>query len=171
MTQFTDEQVGRLFESNLAEAKASLSKLSFCSTETPNFKGLSGWVFEQTVVHCLGQELRSRGIHATFREQVSLGGRVTTDLLVGNLAIELKAAGVFHKSAAIRYGKYKNAAEKKGYSYLYLTLRETYHPYRQAMQVCLGNENAFFLDTRGDWRRLVERITQELRNAEAALQG
>jgi hypothetical protein len=162
MAQFDEKRVRQLFESNLEEATARLTKLSFCCCESPAFQGLSGWVFEHTIWFCLREELAAVKIQATIRDQVSLGGKVRADLLIGTLvAIELKARGIFGKADPYRYAKYKAAAEKKDYSYLYITLQETYRPYREAMQQQLGNESAFFLDVPGEWIRLLQRIAQE----------
>ena len=81
-----------------------------------------------------------------------MGGKVKTDLLIGSLAIELEAKGVFDSTVFHRYANYKAAAATKGYSYLYVALQETHKPYREGMQLQLGAENAFFLDIPGDER-------------------
>ena len=162
MAKFDEEAILGLFESNLKTAKASLASLGFCCCKAPSFQGLSGWVFEQTVQDCLRKELKCLGIRAEIREQVSLGGRVKADLVVGPLAVEIKARGLFDRNAASRYRSYRVAAEGKGYSYLYLTLQESHLPYRSAILKAVGRRNTFFLDMPGDWSRLMKRVVQLL---------
>jgi hypothetical protein len=163
MAKFDEKSIHRLFNLNLKNAKAKLASLKYCSRSVPSFQGLSGWVFEQTVQDCLRKELRALRIQAAIREQVSLGGKARADLLIGTLVMEIKARGLFDENAADRYCKYKAAAEKKGYAYLYLTLQETYQPYKKAILNGLGRQNAFFLDTPGDWNRLIKRIVNLLK--------
>jgi hypothetical protein len=157
MAKFDEKNIQRLFDRNLETAKERLASLMFCSRGAPSFKGLSGWVFEQTVQDCLRKELKALGIRAEIHEQVSLGGRAKADFLIGTIAMEVKTSGLFDRNAANRYRRYRAAAEEKGYVYLYLTLHETWLPYRKAMLKALGQRNAFFLDTPGDWRRLIAR--------------
>jgi hypothetical protein len=165
MAKFDEKAILGQFESNLKTAKGSLASLEFCCSEEPSFQGLSGWIFEQTVQDCLRKELKALGIRAEIQEQASLGGRAAVDLLIGSaVAIEIKAKGLFDRNAASRYCKYRVAAEERGYCYLYLTLQESYLPYRKAMLEALGQENTFFLDTPGDWSRLVKRAIQLLTN-------
>jgi hypothetical protein len=106
---------------------------------------------------CLREEMKALDIRTEIREQVSLGGSARADLLVGMVALEVKARGLFDGKAASRYRKYSVAATERGYAYLYLTLQENYRPYRQEMVKALGRQNAFFLDTPGDWSRLINR--------------
>jgi hypothetical protein len=171
MTLFDDVQIRDLFESNLAAAKACLGQLSFCCSTDTAFGGLSGWVFEQTFTFCLRQELKALHINTTIHDQVGLGGKAKVDRVIGSIAIELKARGMFDKRAPYRYAKYKIAAEKKGYCYLYVALQETYGPYREATRVQLGTENAFFLDIPGDWSRLMNRIVRGLGDVPAVSAG
>jgi len=82
-------------------AESALARLPFCRSEKPSFKGLSGWVFEQTIHSCLLNELNGSGIHTKIEEQAKLGGRTTADLLIGaSAAIEIKARGLFAPNAA-----------------------------------------------------------------------
>jgi hypothetical protein len=167
MLKFDEIDVKERFESNLEEAKDSLAKLQFCRCGRPSFRGLSGWVFEQTIHGCLLEELKLLNNPAEIEEQVGLGGRVTADLFVGKaVAIEVKAKGLFSGDAETRYGKCKTAAEGLGYFYLYLTLEENYRRYRESICAAVGCENAFFLDTSGDWMRFIERVVQLLKNHE-----
>jgi hypothetical protein len=88
---------------------------------------------------------------------VPLVGRAKIDLLVGRAAIEIKARGSFGASDA-KYSSYRKSVEKQDWVYLYLTMQETHAPYRAATKSAFGSERAFFLDTRGDWRRFVRTV-------------
>ncbi len=166
MAVFDENTILDLFECSLKAAAARLASLKVCCSEKPSFQGLNGWVFEQTIQYCLRKELRAQRIRAQIREQVSLGGRARADLAVGGaVAVEIKKGGLFDSKAASRYGRYRSAAERKGYSYLFLTLRETYTPYRHALVKRLGRGNAFFLDRRGEWHRLIRRIFEQLKKS------
>lgn len=163
MTEFDEASIRGLFEEYHQVAIVALTGLDFCCSEKPSFQGLRGWVFEQTVQNCLRKELKALRILAEIKEQASLAGRARVDLLIGStVALEIKAKGLFDSGAASRYLKYRLDAEKLGYTYLYLTLEESYLPYRKAMIEAVGEENAFFLDTHGDWGRLIKRITKLL---------
>jgi hypothetical protein len=126
----------------------------FCGRE-PNFAGLSGWVFEQTVQYCIRKELKDEEIEAKIVEQVSLGGRAKVDLTVGKVAIEIKTSGLFGFSDVQRYQQYRMLAEAKEFRYVFLTQGENYRPYRSGIIKALGNSNVFFLSTSGEWARFV----------------
>jgi hypothetical protein len=155
---FDEKSVKQLFASSLKDAEERLLSLKICCCEKPSFHGLSGWVFEQTIQHCLCKELEARGIKAEIKEQVSLGGSSKADLRVGTVLMEIKARGLFDSEAAMRYGRYSAAARERGYSYLFITAQETYKPYRAAVKEAVGRTNAFFLDEPGDWARFVQRL-------------
>lgn len=97
-------------------------------------------------------------------EQYSLGGKAKADLAVGCFAIEIKLKGLFGSDQVARYGRCMQAAQGMGLHYLFITKEESYRPYREGVQRTLGVENAYFLDTVGDWERFVSRIAGELRN-------
>ncbi|HYA42973.1 MAG TPA: hypothetical protein VEF34_16835 [Syntrophobacteraceae bacterium] len=96
-------------------------------------------------------------------EQVPLQGRVKIDLLVDRIAIEIKARGSFSKNDALKYAGYRAKVEQKGWIYCYVTLGETYQPYRLATEEAFRKERAFFLDTPGDWQRFVKEVLKGLR--------
>jgi hypothetical protein len=97
-----------------------------------------------------------------IEEQVPLHGRIKVDLLLGKVAIEIKALGIFGKGDAVKYGNHRVKAQEKGWKYFYLTRGESYHPYRISMQSTFGEERAFFLDREGDWERFVSEILKNL---------
>jgi hypothetical protein len=162
MAVFNEKRVIDSFDSNLKEAENALGRLRFCRSHAAKFFGLTGWVFEQSIQDCICQELEAQNISPPTREQERLVGRAKVDLLVGSVAIEIKAHNVWDRKAAPRYQKYQSDARSKGYTYLFISGREEYLPFRELMLEALGRENAFFLDQPGDWDRFVERILREL---------
>lgn len=173
MSCFTEISVRELYDRHLEIAKASLSELDiFCRTRDPAFHGLTGWVFEQAIQFCLRKELEDQGIQAEFHEASSLGGRVKTDLVIAKdgmkIAIEIKACGIFGMDDVVRYGRYSQVATERGLLYLFVTKEESHLPYRTGIQEVLGIDNAFFLDTLGDWSRFVTRIASELQKVKPA---
>ena len=156
-------KIWEIYERNLQRARDGLAELEvYCKNRDPQFAGLGGWVFEQTIQFCLQKELEARCIQADFREQIPLVGRVKADLGVGNLAIEIKSAGLFSKEDAQRYGSYKKAAAEKGLDYLFLTLCESYGAYRDGIIAAVGADNVFFLDDPEDWGRFVARVASAM---------
>lgn len=62
----------------------------------------------------MSQELKVLGILPRIAEQVPLFGRVKIDLLVGRVAIEIKALGSFGDDAK-KYSGYRTKVEQKGW--------------------------------------------------------
>ena len=83
--------------------------------------------------------MKALGILPGIGEQVPLYGRVKIDLLVGRVAIEIKALGSFGDDAK-KYSGYRTKVEQKGWVYCYLTRGETYRPYRLATEEAFGKE-------------------------------
>ncbi|MEK6776609.1 MAG: hypothetical protein AABY87_07005 [bacterium] len=155
--KFDEQEVERLYQENLSRAYQLLASLPVAEGRQPTTKGLNGWVYEQTIRHCLCEELKELRLAPTIEEQVRLHGRTKVDLLVGKVAIEIKALGIFGNDTR-KYSGYRAKAEENGWSYFYLTRGESYRPYRVSMQSTFGKERAFFLDTAGDWERFVSEI-------------
>jgi hypothetical protein len=165
--KYDENDVDKLYKENLSAARKLLASLPVAEGRQPTTKGLNGWVYEQTIRHCLFEELKESGITPTIEEQVPLHGRTKVDMLVGKVAIEIKALGIFGNDAR-KYSGNRVKAEESGWSYFYVTRGESYSPYRAAMQSTFGKERAFFLDTPGDWERFVKEV---LRNYEAKPQS
>jgi hypothetical protein len=169
MAVFDEQSIQELFDSNLNKAKESLGSLEFCCSDKVSFGGLTGWVFERTIEHCLREELKARGIPPQIEKQVPLEGRAKADMKVGPAVLEVKEKGLFDRNAPDRYGRYARAARSKGNSYLFLALRETHLPYLEDVENALGHQNAFFLfkgkskEPSGDWQRFIDRILEELK--------
>jgi hypothetical protein len=156
--KFTGKDVIDQFNSTLAAVKVSLSKTAGEGGGPPNVTGLNGWVCEQTVRKCLTQEAVAAGLKYETVEQHKFGGRARLDLVVGNVAIEVKAHGVFGKNDCGKYEKYRTEVEKAGKKYLYVTLWEGHRPFRQMMRDIFGPENAFFVEEAGDWEKFVKAV-------------
>jgi hypothetical protein len=137
----------------------------YCGTK-PAFGQLTGWVYEQTIQHCIRRELKAHKIKAEITEHDNLRGRAKADLKVNDVAIEIKHSGLFGSEDADKYKEYMEAASaKKGWRYLFVTRRESYAPYRTGIANALGTENVFFLDTEGDWKRFMHRLEELLANS------
>ncbi len=157
---YDENEIEKLYQQSLSAARQALALLPVAKGREPAIKGLNGWVYEQTIRHCLSAELLTLGISPIMKEQVPLYGRAKIDLLVGRVAVEIKALGSFGDDAR-KYSGYRAKVEEKGWAYCYLTRSETYHPYRLATQSTFGKERAFFLDKRGDWERFVEEVLKD----------
>ena len=154
---YDEHAIDDLYQNNLKEAAILLSSLKVAENRIPNVTGLRGWIYEQTIHYCLKHELSGISLSPDISEQVALKGRAKIDLLVGTIAIEIKALGSFGNDAE-KYIRYRAMVEERGWTYCYLTRQETYLPYRLKTKVIFGEENAFFLDTPGDWARFIEHI-------------
>jgi hypothetical protein len=160
--KYDEQEVERIYQENLSRACALLASLPVAGDRKPTTKGLNGRVYEQTVRYCLCEELKELALAPAVDEQVRLYGRTKVDLLVGRVAIEIKALGIVGKNAR-KYSGYRAKAEENGWSYFYLTRGESYGPYRVLMQSIFGKERAFFLDTLGDWERFVKGLEEILK--------
>lgn len=159
--QYNEDAVGKLYQENLNTAHLLLASLPVAEGRKPNTKGLNGWVYEQTIRYCLCQELIALGLSPVVKEQVPLYGRAKIDLLVGRVAVEIKALGSFGDDAA-KYSRYRAKVEERGWVYLYLTRRETYDPYRLSTTSVFGKNRAFFLDRERDWERFVTEVARNI---------
>ena len=159
---YTEIGVIDVYEQSLDDARERLSLLGVAEGRTPTSRLISGWVFEQTVRFCLTQELSAVNIRPLVQEQVKLCGRAKIDLLVGNVAIELKALGSFGKRGFDKYEMYRLAVESHGWVYLYLTKQERHAPFRQSAIDAFGSNGAFFLNIDGDWKRFADAVIKYL---------
>lgn len=150
-------EVWELYKRCLTQAKEKLREIDvFCNTD-PTFGGLSGWVFEQTIQHCIQQELQLRGLEILITQQEPIIGRAKADLAVGKFAaIEVKTSGLFGMADVEKYRKYREAALKKGFQrYLYLTWSENHIPYKIGLNEALGEENIFYIENTSEWSRFI----------------
>ncbi len=162
--KYDEGMIEELYRQNLEHSRQLLASLSVAEGREPNIRGLSGWVYEQTIQYCLREELQLRGLSPKIDEQVSIGGRAKIDLLVDKIAIELKSKGAFSSNFSERYRKYRDNVEKKGWIYMYVTGRERYDKYRQMALSTFGKNRAFFLDNKGDWERFINEVDRTLRD-------
>jgi hypothetical protein len=156
--KYSETRIEQLYLDNLNRALVALSRLPIANGRKPGFQGLTGWIFEQTIHHCLEEELSNQEICVTILDQQALQGRAKVDLLIGKIAIELKVAGWFGDESA-KYQKYRAIANKQKRRYLYLTRVEGHLPFRKATETAFGKTNTFFLgDGKGVWQRFVKTI-------------
>ena len=160
---YDEDKVEKLYQENLRHASRLLASLPVADGREPSPHTLSGWVYEQTIRHCLCAELAAQGLSPKVEEQMALSGRAKVDLLVGTAAVEIKALGSFGHDAE-KYTRYRAKAESKGWAYLYVTRCESYEPYRLATVDAFGKARAFFLDTAGDWERFVREVANHAAN-------
>jgi hypothetical protein len=158
MTVYNEARVCELYPSSLASAIRKLMQIRVFGGNEPSFSGLGGWVFEQTIQYCIRRELEAHKVKAEIVEQVKLKPRIRADLKIGNAAIEIKASGLFDTAAIAKYQERRKAANDLGWEYLFITGGESYQPYRRGITMAPGEANTFFLDTRGDWKRLISRL-------------
>lgn len=155
-------EIRKLYERSLAQAREKLREIEvFCNTDAA-FGGLSGWVFEQTIQHCIEMELQAKGLEVEIRQQAPLVGRAKADLAVGSFAaIELKSNGIYSKDDIEKYKRYKQAALEKGFNrYLYLSWDEGYLPYKNGLNEALGEENVFYIENTMEWSRFISELTE-----------
>jgi hypothetical protein len=167
--KYDKNKIEKLYQKSLSAARRRLASLSVAERREPNITGLNGWVYEQTIRHCLSKELIACEISPIMQEQVPvpLYRRAKIDLLVGRrVAVEIKARGIFGLDDARKHRRFRPKVEDEGWTYCYLTGSETHQPFRLAMEAAFGKGRAFFLDTQDedDWERFVREV---LKNYEA----
>ncbi|MCU0414564.1 MAG: hypothetical protein MUE91_09220, partial [Ignavibacteriaceae bacterium] len=55
--KYNEDNIFEMYEHNIFETKNKLEELSFYCQKEIKFKGLTGWVFEQTIHKCISEEL------------------------------------------------------------------------------------------------------------------
>jgi hypothetical protein len=169
---FTEDEVLKKYEANKKVARDKLKEIEvYCKTKDPDFKALHGWVFEQTIQHCLRKELEARDVPSDFKEQEPFGSRARADLKIGKVCIEIKLKGLFSPTASEKYERYKKAAQEEDLQYVFVTGQETSEPYKKAISEKLGPENTFFLNENGAWAKFVDRLVKLLKPDIAQTQG
>ena len=161
--KYAESDIVSLYQAALADAYKRLSGITVARGRSPAVKGLSGWIYEQTVRSCIEDELKDEICGIDIDEQVSLHGRAKLDLVIGRVAIEIKGGGFFGAADAEKYRVYRKAVESSGRRYVYLTAHETYQPYRDLAVDIFGEEYAFFLDSKGTWKKFIKTIRKELK--------
>jgi hypothetical protein len=147
---YNKKTVQKCNESNLKAAKEQLKKIPVYCGHEPEFSGLTGWVFEQTIQHCIRQELDKMNLTAEIEEQVKLIGRAKIDLRIGNTAIEIKTSGLFSKEDIAKYKKYQGEAKERGWRYIFLSIGET--TFRTGILEAMGKDNVVLLENYdGKW--------------------
>lgn len=148
---YENTDIIRIFNENLSKAKNSLKNLDFASNLEVEFRGLTGWVCEQTIANCIIEELDKLGIENNLIEQFPLNKlntekknfRAKADLRVDikniTFFVEIKSKGVFGENAGDKYIHYKEIIEMNNCFYLYLTLDETKASYKNRFIEIFGD--------------------------------
>lgn len=156
--KYNGSDIERIFNENLSLAAIGLETIPIARGRKPSFQGLNGWVYEQTIHSCLEDELLLQNISLPITQQKTLKGRAKVDLFVGlNTAIEIKAGGIFGDDSE-KYKKYCSIAAEIGWTYLYITKRETHKPYYEATKAVFGDDSAFFLNEETGWEDFVNAV-------------
>lgn len=155
-----DEEVLEHYKKYRRECEEVLSKIACYQGWKITIRGLNGWIFENLVADLIKREIPS--VDITPQPKLYPKGGAKADLLINNrIAVETKVAGVYSNEYIERLGKNKEAAKKKGWTYLYISLEESWRPYYEKTLNEVGQQNAFFLDRHeGDWNRFIKRISQ-----------
>jgi len=157
-TIFTSKKIWALYEQSCADGIRRLKKIPvFCGAD-PEFRGLSGWVFEKTIRFCLEMELKAAKVKIPIAEQFKLGSRAKADLCIGPVLVELKLSGFFSGDASEKYRRYRAQAARDGYSYLFFSGMESHLPYRGIAKKTFGANNTFYLDSSKDWQNFIRRV-------------
>lgn len=150
------------YEYALAEALRLLGSLKVACGTPRKILGLNGWVFEQTVRCAIEEELRKEQIQYEIKEQETIVGKSKVDLLIGNVALEIKVSG-FYSNVEDKYSRYRKKLEEKGLVYFYVTLYEEYVPNIEVAQRVFGSNRAFILKHSGEWERFVTELIGSLK--------
>jgi hypothetical protein len=157
---YNESTVQKVYEANFREGQRQLQSLPvFCGYE-PNFPGLSDWIFEQTIQHCIRRELEAINLDADMEEQVVYGTAII-DLLVGNAAIDIKTGRSFSAKDTTECVNNQTEAKKRNWRYIFLKLYE--NNFQFGISDALGNDNTVFLQNgNGEWERFIGIIATSL---------
>jgi hypothetical protein len=157
---YNENTVQGVYEANFREAQRQLQNLPiYCGCE-PNFPGLAGWVFEQTIQHCIRRELAEMNLGAEIEEQV-MSGEVKIDLLIGKTAIEVKTGPYFSEHDIVKCVNNQTKALENDWLYILLSLYK--NAFWPGVIDALGKDNAVFLQNcNGEWKRFIRIIADRL---------
>lgn len=157
---YNENTIQRVYEANFREIQRQLQNLPvYCGGE-PNFRGLAGWIFEQTIQHCLRRELEEMNLDVEIEEQIISGG-ANIDLLIGNTAIDVNPGRPFSEEDITKYVNNQIEAKKRNWLYIFLNLYE--NTFQPRIIDALGKENTILLqNNNGEWERFVSIITDRL---------
>jgi hypothetical protein len=158
--KYTEEGITSIYDDNVRAAARALGTLPVLQNRDANITTFHGWLFEQTILTCLTDELQLLGLVPVVQEQAQLVGRARVDLLVGWVAIEIKLAGSFGADAA-KYGDYRAYAQQRGWTYCYISQSESYSTYRNDTKAAFGPDCTFYLDEAGSWERFVRFVASK----------
>ncbi|MEN6622134.1 MAG: hypothetical protein ABFD50_11360 [Smithella sp.] len=158
---YNENTIQRVYEANIREIQRQLQNLPvYCGGE-PNFPGLAGWIFEQTIQHCLRRELEEMNLDVEIEEQI-ISEAANIDLLIGNTAIDVNPGRPFSEEDISKYVNNQIEAKRRNWSYIFIILYE--NDSESTIVDALGKENTIFLQNHnGEWEHFVNTITDRLK--------
>jgi len=154
---YNESSVQRVYKMNAREAKKQLMQLPVYSGPAfygyePEVPGLTGWVFEQTIQHCIRRELEKMNLTAEIEEQESITESAKIALRVGKTAIEIKPSELFSHDDIVQCKNGQAQAKEKGWRYIFLSSGET--TFQTGIIEAIGKDNVIFLEKydEGEWK-------------------
>lgn len=164
---YNETAIQKVYEANLREAKRQLQNLPVCCSYEPSIPGLTGWILEQTIQHCIRRELDRMNLSAEVEEQVIIDEQATIDLLIGKTAIEITTSGLASEDDIVKHKNYQTQAKERGWRYVFLSISET--TFRTHLIEALGKDNVILLENydsvwqlNGEWGRFIGIIVDGL---------
>jgi len=176
---YNEKNILEIYNNNIIEAKNKLKELSFYCQKEVKFKGLTGWVFEQTIQKCISEEFMQLNNDYIIDEQFKLSNlsekkksRGEVDLIINNenrnVLIEIKYSGFYNRNSETTYQKYFNIINEYNlnnenkYYYIFLSGKESYYRYKGISKKVFGENNVFYLDEKNSWKMFTDKIVKLL---------
>jgi len=154
---YNESSVQKVYKLNIREAKRQLMQLPVYSGPVlygfePEVPGLTGWVFEQTIHHCIRRELEAMNLTAEIEEQESLSEHSKIALRIGKTAIEIKPGEFFCPDDIVQCKIYQTQAKERGWQYVFLSGGET-ALYKDIIEA-IGKDDVVMLENYddGEWK-------------------
>jgi hypothetical protein len=171
---YNESSVQRVYKMNTREAKKQLMQLPVYSGPAfygyePEVPGLTGWVFEQTIQHCIRRELDKMNLTADIEEQESITESAKIALRVGKTAIDIKPSVLSSHDDIDKCKNDQALANQKGWRYVFLSGGE--NTFRADIIEAIGKDNVILLEKHdegewkpndGEWARFVDIIVDGL---------
>jgi hypothetical protein len=171
---YNESSVQRVYKMNAREAKKQLMQLPVYSGPAyygyePEVPGLIGWVFEQTIQHCIRRELEKMSLSAEIEEQVNITESVKIALQIGKIAIEIKPNVLSSQDDIDKCKNDQAQANQRGWRYILLSSGEA--TFRTGIIEALGKDNVILLENyddgewkpnEGEWTRFIGIIVDSL---------
>jgi hypothetical protein len=172
---YNESSVQRVYKLNFREAKKQLMQLPVYSGPVyygyePEVPGLMGWVFEQTIQHCIRRELEKMNLSAEIEEQVNITESAKIALQIGKIAIEIKPDVLSSQDDIDKCKNDQSQAKERGWRYVFLSSGET--TFQAPLIETLGKDNVILLENyddgewkpnEGEWTRFIGIIADGLK--------